>query len=115
MTRFMFKFNFLSSQLCFLFQALSQDKDSLMKLKKSVKDIQQSGMSKCFKIKLECFRYIFDTFVNRESDLFTSHLFQITVVLRRSSQRPWTSSGTRLSPGRTRRTTSGPLSRSLLS
>jgi len=27
-------------------EALSQDKESLMKLKKSVKDIQQSGMSK---------------------------------------------------------------------
>ena len=48
----------LCSQQCFLFQALSQDKESLMKLKKSVKDIQQSGMSKYFQIKLEYMRYI---------------------------------------------------------
>ena len=41
--------NVLSSNSCFLFQALSQDKESLMKLKKSVKDIQQSGMSKWFR------------------------------------------------------------------
>ena len=29
-----------------IFQALAQDKEGLMKLKKSVKDIQQSGTSK---------------------------------------------------------------------
>ena len=37
---------FITFIYVFHLQALSQDKESLMKLKKSVKDIQQSGMSK---------------------------------------------------------------------
>ena len=107
----------LCSQQCFLFQALSQDKESLMKLKKSVKDIQQSGMSKYFQIKLEYKRYHCESkhFALSDSDLFKHNsLFQITVASRWTSLRRWTSWGTRPSPGRTRRTISGRPSRSLL-
>ena len=68
--------------------------------------------------RLECLRY-HCVYSMRSSLLvwfsYKSHfLFQITVDSRWSSRRPLTSSETRPSPGRTRRTTSGRPSRSLL-
>ena len=118
--------NFLQF-ISLLFQALSQDKESLMKLKKSVKDIQQSGTSKCktnlakttgCEISYKCFWQMYWEYIrcfDGTSTSVTILCFQTMLTLKWSCQKLSTRWGTWPSLVKMRKMISGRLFRNSLS